>query len=95
MKILHMADCHLDTPFRSLPPKAAALRRQALRDGFRRALERGTREGVDAVLIAGDLFDNRYSAPSTVRKYIYSSAPATTTTCSAIRPMRDCRFSKT
>ena len=67
MKILHMADCHLDTPFRSLPPKAAALRRQALRDGFRRALERGAREGVDAVLIAGDLFDNRYSAPSTVQ----------------------------
>ncbi len=67
MKILHMADCHLDTPFRGLPPRTAALRRQALRDGFRRALERGAREGVDAVLIAGDLFDNQYSAPSTVQ----------------------------
>ena len=70
MKILHMADCHLDTPFRGLPPRTAALRRQALRDGFRRALERGAREGVDAVLIAGDLFDNPYRAPSTVQLLI-------------------------
>lgn len=34
MKILHMADCHLDTPFRSLPPKAAALRRRRCGTGF-------------------------------------------------------------
>lgn len=67
MKILHMADCHLDTPFSGLPAAAASVRRQALRDGFRRALENGVRAGADVVLIAGDLFDNRYSAPSTVR----------------------------
>ena len=57
MKFLHLADLHLDTSFAS----RSAPVRQRLRDATRRALqaavEVAVREEVDAVLIAGDLFD--------------------------------------
>ena len=57
MKFLHLADLHLDTSFAS----RSAPVRQRLREGTRRALqaavELALREEVDAVLIAGDLFD--------------------------------------
>ncbi len=57
MRFLHLADVHLDTLFAG---KGAALRprlREASREAFRRALRLAVDREVDAVLIAGDLFD--------------------------------------
>lgn len=58
VKLLHLADVHLDTAFEG---RSGALRdhlREALRTAFRRAVKCALDEHVDAVLIAGDLFDD-------------------------------------
>lgn len=58
VRLLHLADVHLDTAFEG---RSAALRdhlRSALRTSFRRAVDCALDEDVDAVLIAGDLFDD-------------------------------------
>ncbi len=59
MKFIHTADLHLDAPMESnLSPEAARERRAELLNGFSRLLQTGEREGVDGILIAGDLFDS-------------------------------------
>lgn len=58
VRFLHLADVHLDTAFEG---RSAALRehlRSALRTSFRRAVECALDGDVDALLIAGDLFDD-------------------------------------
>lgn len=58
---LHAADLHLDSPFRGLAGVPEAVRRR-LRESTFAALERLTetvlREGVDFVVLAGDLYDH-------------------------------------
>lgn len=58
VRLLHLADVHLDTAFEG---RSAALRehlRSALRTAFRRAVDCAIDEDVHAVLLAGDLFDD-------------------------------------
>lgn len=58
VRLLHLADVHLDTAFEG---RSVALRehlRDALRSAFERAVDCAIDEGVHAVLIAGDLFDD-------------------------------------
>lgn len=58
VRILHLADVHLDTAFEG---RSAALRdhlRGALRTAFERAVDCAIDEDVHAVLLAGDLFDD-------------------------------------
>jgi len=57
MRFLHLADVHLDTAFASRSPEIAAELRKASRAAFEGAVDTAIRERVDAVLIAGDLFD--------------------------------------
>jgi DNA repair exonuclease SbcCD nuclease subunit len=57
MRFLHIADVHLDTPFST---RSASLRerlRSACREALRNAFDLALTEGLDAVLVAGDLFD--------------------------------------
>ena len=57
MRVLHIADVHLDTPF---PGRTEAVRQRlqdASREALRRCFHTARRERVDAVVIAGDLFD--------------------------------------
>lgn len=59
MKLLHIADVHLDSPLTShLPAAKVRERRTQLLGVLRRAIELGVRMGVSGVLIAGDLFDD-------------------------------------
>lgn len=59
MKLLHIADLHLDSPLTShLPPDKVRTRRTELLSVLRRAVSYGVEAGVYAVLIAGDLFDS-------------------------------------
>jgi DNA repair exonuclease SbcCD nuclease subunit len=66
-RFLHLADVHLDTRFLG---RSSALR-QLLRDSqfkaFKRAINLALSEKVDAVLIAGDLFDNERLSFATER----------------------------
>lgn len=56
MKLLHLADVHLGASYSGFGDLGAERRRQVL-DAFRRLPDVASDERVDAVLVAGDLFD--------------------------------------
>ncbi len=58
LKVLHGADFHLDAPFRALPPEKAAQRREEQRDLLLRLADTVREQGVELVLLAGDLLDS-------------------------------------
>lgn len=66
IRLLHLADVHLDHPFAWAGPSLARQRRQAIRDALERALGLVRTERADAVLCAGDLFDVDLVTPDTV-----------------------------
>ena len=57
VKILHLADFHLDSPMDALPPAKATERRAELRETIMRAVQLANETGVQIILIPGDLFD--------------------------------------
>ena len=57
LKVIHTADIHLDSPFSLENAETAALRREELREMFRRLCRYIGDQKADLVLIAGDLFD--------------------------------------
>lgn len=57
MRFLHLADVHLDTLFAGRGEHLRSRLRHASREAFVAALGLARREEVDAVLMAGDLFD--------------------------------------
>ena len=58
LKFIHAADFHLDSPFGALTAQQAAARRRESRElGFRLA-NYVNQQGIDLVLLAGDLFDS-------------------------------------
>lgn len=66
MKIIHCSDLHLDSALRSnLSQEKAKLRGAELCAAFGRLIAFAKREQVDAVLIAGDLFDSPYTSRQT------------------------------
>ena len=67
MRILHAADLHLDSPFSSLPAPQAAQRRRELRDIPHRLAQLAQAEGVDLVLLSGDLLDAVRVYPQSVQ----------------------------
>lgn len=61
--ILHIADVHLDMSFAGAAPSFGAQRREQLREAFERALDLARARRVDAVCIAGDLYESDRSGP--------------------------------
>lgn len=62
MRVAVIADIHLDTRFAKLG-RAAALRRENLRKTLERAVALANEKGADALLVAGDLYEQeRFSA---------------------------------
>lgn len=57
MKFVHVADVHLDTRFVNREEHIREQLREAGRTAFRRTVDLAITEDVDALLIAGDLFD--------------------------------------
>ena len=58
MKLLHCADFHLDSAMTThVDPETARKRRGEILRNFERMVEFAASEGVEAILIAGDLFD--------------------------------------
>lgn len=66
LTILHAADFHLDSPFRSLPPREAQARRADQRKTLEQLRDIALDRRVDLVLLAGDLFDSREVYPETL-----------------------------
>jgi DNA repair exonuclease SbcCD nuclease subunit len=66
-RLLHMADVHLGARHRDLGA-AAQQQRERQFAAFRRAIDTGIKREVDAVLIAGDLFDSNAQPQRSVEK---------------------------
>ncbi|MGM9646931.1 MAG: exonuclease SbcCD subunit D [Eubacteriales bacterium] len=66
LKIIHTADIHLDSPFSLGDAEISALRREELREMFRRLCRYIGEQKADLVLIAGDLFDRKFITKNTV-----------------------------
>jgi DNA repair protein SbcD/Mre11 len=67
MRILHLADTHLDRVFGAADDRPDAARRRAgLRDALTRGLEAGRDAGVDAVVLAGDVYEHASVTADTV-----------------------------
>lgn len=57
-KFIHIADVHLDTHFLSKDESMRKSLRNSLREAFKKTIDLCIEEKVNALLIAGDLFDN-------------------------------------
>lgn len=66
LKILHAADFHLDSPFSGLTAERSAQRRRELRQLPGRLAALARAQGVDLVLLPGDLFDGERVYPETL-----------------------------
>jgi exonuclease SbcD len=69
-RFVHTADIHLDSPLRSLSlrnPELAALIGNATRQALARTVELCLDEQVDALLLAGDLYDGEQTSMKTAR----------------------------
>ncbi|MEZ5101839.1 MAG: DNA repair exonuclease [Thermoleophilia bacterium] len=71
MRILHLADVHLDRPFVGLDQVAARARRAGLFDAFRRCLDLARERQVDLVTIGGDLWEEEHVRPDTLRSVAF------------------------
>ena len=66
MKLIHCADIHLDSPMETnLSADKARERKLEIRSTFARMVRTAADEGVEAILIAGDLFDGARVTKST------------------------------
>ena len=77
IRIMHMADVHLDSPFSRLDTEKAEMRRRELRGVFTSMMLYARSQHVDIVLIAGDLFDVGYAGEETLSLIIreFEKAP--------------------
>lgn len=65
MKIIHTADIHLDSPLVGV--KNSALRRHELLTALQNMSEYANNNGVSAIIVAGDLFDDNFATTQTVQ----------------------------
>lgn len=70
MKILHTGDIHLDSPFSRLDAARASSRRDDLRTVFVNMMRYARENGIDMVLIAGDLFEDKFVSRETIAMMI-------------------------
>jgi len=67
LKVLHTGDLHLDTAFASLDERQAQIRKNELRAAFTSMMTYARMNGMDVILMAGDIFDNRFVTRETVQ----------------------------
>lgn len=80
MKIIHTGDIHLGSPLGGLPADKAKIRQTEMVDGFRRLCTYARENDVQAVLIAGDLFDGN-RALSSLRADVLTAISAAAPVC--------------
>ncbi|MCY4110744.1 MAG: DNA repair exonuclease [Chloroflexi bacterium] len=77
LRIVHAADIHLDTPYRRHDEAVRARLRDAGREAFVRLIDLALERRADALLIAGDLFDNDLLTLATERVLVDELTRAT------------------
>jgi len=70
LKVLHTGDLHLDTAFAALDERQAQIRKNEMRAAFTSMMTYARMNGIDVVLMAGDVFDNAYVTRETVQLMI-------------------------
>ena len=65
MKIIHTADIHLDSPLAGV--KQSSARRNELIQALQRLAQYAENNGVKAVVVAGDLFDDKCATIQTIK----------------------------
>ncbi len=70
LKILHIADVHIDSPMKKLPYIRAREFKLKLRETFSAAIKFAKKEKCQIILIAGDLFDTEFYSRDTV-EFLY------------------------
>ncbi len=70
MKILHTGDIHLDSSFSRSDVGSASSRRDELRTTFIRMMRYARENGIDMILIAGDLFEDSFISRETLAMLI-------------------------
>jgi DNA repair exonuclease SbcCD nuclease subunit len=72
-RFIHMADLHLDARMGYLPEEKQQVRKKELLDAFGRAVDFAcdSRNGIDGVIVAGDLFDTATPPQELVRQVSY------------------------
>ena len=76
-RFVHAADVHLDTPYRRHDEAVRARLREAGREAFTRLVDLALEREVDALLLAGDLFDNEWLTLATERVLVDELTRAT------------------
>ena len=71
MRILHLADVHLDRPFVGLSLQGSRQRRADVADAFARCLSAARERSVDLVTIGGDLWEDENVSPDTRASVAY------------------------
>ena len=69
-RFLQVSDVHLGRVFSWLPPEKRLERRLELREVWRRAVAEAVERRVDALFVAGDLFDGEEADPETVNRAV-------------------------
>ena len=79
MKILHVADLHLDSPFSSCDVKTSTKKKRSQESAFNKMMEYIKEESIPLVLIAGDLFDFGFVTKKTsdMLKRAFAALPET------------------
>lgn len=73
MKLIHTADIHLGSPFSETKGQASpSIRRAELLEQFKKLVDYAKNNGVEGVLLSGDIFDN--DSPSDVQKQSFYRA---------------------
>jgi len=60
MRLLHLADVHLDRPFVGMEIDAARARRRELRTTFEKCLALARKQDVQVITIGGDLWEDEH-----------------------------------
>lgn len=81
VRIIHMGDLHLDSPFSSLGVDKSEIRRRELRATFTSIMYYVKEVAADIVLISGDLFDDGFASAETAELI-----------CNQFASLPDCRF---
>ena len=66
VKIMHIADVHLDRKTEGLTPEKSLLRRAEYKETFEKAIDTAKKENVKIILICGDLFDSCQTEEQTI-----------------------------
>lgn len=74
MKWIQFGDLHLDAPFRTLKPSAAASHRRAARSLLKEIVRHAESVRADAILCTGDLFDSQTPYRDTVEAVAHTFA---------------------